>query len=107
VLSTINPHHLDLLCPELRQIFDAEIAAGNRVVETRDGWPNKGALFVLLHDPFHRDSPLADAVLFYTKWTPRDWKSHFCHLESKQILACGHGDSPKAVISPPSRTPDQ
>jgi hypothetical protein len=103
---TIDSHHLDLLCPELRQVFDAEIAAGNRVVETRDGWPNKGALFVLLSDPFHGDSALADAMLFYTEWTPRDWKSHFCHLDSKQILACGYGNSPEAALSPRNRTLD-
>jgi hypothetical protein len=104
VPRTIDRDHLNLLCPELRQVFDAEIAAGNRVVETRESWPNKGGLFVLLRDPFHSDSALADAVLFYTEWTPRDWKSHFCHLESKQILACGYGDSPKTAISPPNRT---
>ena len=75
------------------------------MVETRESWPNKGGLFVLLSDPFHGNSALADAALFYTETTPRDWKAHFCHLGSKQILACGYGDLPKAAHSRPNRTP--
>jgi hypothetical protein len=94
----IDTHHLDLLCPELRQVYDAEIAAGNHMVETRENWPNRGGLFVLLGDPFHGDSALVDAVLFYTEATPRGWKAHFCHLESKQILACGYGDPPETGL---------
>jgi hypothetical protein len=107
VLKTIDQQHLDLLCPELRQVFDAEIAAGNHTIETRDGWPNKGALFVMLGDPFHGNFAGADSALFYTETTPRGWKAHFCHLESKQILACGFGEagrSGETPARPPSRT---
>jgi hypothetical protein len=110
VLKTIDQHHLDQLCPELRQVFDAEIAAGNHTVETRDGWPNKGALFVMLGDPFHGDFTASDSVLFYTETTPRGWKAHFCHLESKQILACGFGEGGRAgetAARAPNRTPSR
>ena len=92
VLKSISQKHLDALCPELRQVFDAEIAAGNHAVETRTDWPNDGLLFVLLCDPFHGNTVAADSVLFYTETTPRTWKGHYCHLESKQILACGFGE---------------
>ncbi|HEV2968988.1 MAG TPA: hypothetical protein VGY55_03295 [Pirellulales bacterium] len=93
MLKTIDQTHLDALCPELRQLFNAELAAGNHAVETRGGWPTAGALFVLLGDPFHGDSAMADSALFYTETTPRTWKAHYCHLESKQILACGFGEA--------------
>ncbi len=88
MLKNIDQKHLDALCPELRQVFDAEIAAGNHTEETRSGWPSQGSLFVLLSDPFHVKS-VANPVLFYTEITPRTWKAHYCHLEAKQILACG------------------
>ena len=97
VQTSIDQKHLDALCPELRQLFDAEIAAGNRTLETRSGWPNAGLLFVLLCDPFHGDSAAAAEVLFYTETTPRTWKAHYCHLESKQILACGYGVGGRAA----------
>jgi hypothetical protein len=90
VLKSIDQTHLDALCPELRHVFDAEIAAGNHTVETRNGWPSAGSLFVLLGDPFHGDATAA-SMLFYTETTPRAWKAHYCHLEAKQILACGFG----------------
>jgi hypothetical protein len=32
--TTINPAHLQRLCPELRILLDAELADGNRVAET-------------------------------------------------------------------------
>jgi hypothetical protein len=32
MLRMIDPLHLERLCPELRQVFDAEIAAGNHIV---------------------------------------------------------------------------
>jgi hypothetical protein len=93
MLKTIDQNHLDALCPELRQVFNAELAAGNHTIETRGGWPTAGSLFVLLCDPFHGDATAADSALFYTETTPRTWKAHYCHLESKQILACGFGEA--------------
>jgi hypothetical protein len=99
MLKTIDQNHLAALCPELRRVFDAEIAAGNHTVETRGGWPSAGALFVLLDEPFHSDSTAADSVLFYTETTPRAWRAHYCHLEAKQILACGFGKEGLATAS--------
>ena len=89
VVVTINQTHLDALCPQLRRIFDAEIAAGNRTLETRNDWPNKGGLFILLRNAFQENSAAVDPALFYTETTPRAWGAHYCHLESKQMLACG------------------
>jgi hypothetical protein len=86
---SINQAHLDALCPQLRRVFDAEIAAGNQALETRNDWPNKGGLFILLCNAFQDDSAFVDPALFYTEMTPRAWGAHYCHLESKQILACG------------------
>ncbi len=87
--NIIDQSHIDRLCPQLRQVFDAEIAAGNHTVGTRDGWPDPDNLFVLLSDPFHKEFADANPALFYTEITPRAWKAHYCDFESKQILACG------------------
>lgn len=86
-----NPRHPDhdgcisRLCPELRTILDAELVAGNQVVEAWDGYGS----VVLLAKPFvqrHEGSP--GKVEFHEVNDPHYWKAEWRSLETDQVLAC-------------------
>ena len=77
------------LCPELRILLDAELAAGNRVVETFGGWPVAGAVFVMLAEPFRKRSVTLPAdVVFREINDPHWWKAEYDHEPTHHVLAC-------------------
>lgn len=88
-MRTIDPSHLASLCPELRTLLDAELAAGNQVVETHVGWPVDGAVFVMLGEPFKATSAgLPDGVVRREINDPHWWKAEYDHEPTKHVLAC-------------------
>lgn len=77
------------LHPSLRTILDAEIAAGNEVVETGGGWPDPDSVFVRLRDRFRpRGSPLPDGVSYSEPDDPHWWRADYTTKSPRHILAC-------------------
>jgi hypothetical protein len=72
------------LCPELRAILEAELAAGNSIAETWDGW----GLGVLLSRPFLVVHPVGGSVCFRPLNDPHYWKAEYACDTLKQIVGC-------------------
>lgn len=71
----------------LQTILDAELLAGNRIVEVTD-WPPKCELLVILARNFLSKSILAEDVSFHKIDDPHYWKSEFRYKGGVQVLAC-------------------
>jgi hypothetical protein len=85
----IDPAHLDELCTELRVFLDAELAAGNRIIETSKGWPLPSSILVLLHSAFHNSpAQLPPNVRLVEVNDPHWWKQEYIHITSGHRLAC-------------------
>jgi len=85
----IDPTHVDALCCELRVLLDAELAAGNRVVETTQGWPLLDSVFVLLAAPFYNTpQQLPPGVTLVDVNDPHWWKQEYRHVATGSVLAC-------------------
>jgi RimJ/RimL family protein N-acetyltransferase len=77
------------LHPDLRTILDAELAAGNSVVETGAGWPDADSVFVRLREPFRTTpSPLPDGVTYTEPNDPHWWKADYSSRSPRHVLAC-------------------
>ena len=77
------------LHPDLRAILDAELAAGNEVVESGGGWPDADSIFIRLRDPFRTTpSPLPDGVVYTEPNDPHWWKADYSSRSPRHILAC-------------------
>ena len=80
---------LESLHPDLRAILDAELAAGNSVVETGAGWPDTDSVFVRLREPFRtKPSPLPDGVTYTEPNDPHWWKADYSSKSPRHVLAC-------------------
>src|SRR5262245_22493946 len=87
--AAIKQSELAQLCPELREIMELEIEAGNEVVETHAGWPNAASIFVSLRRPFLvKPHTLPSGVVFREVNDPHWWKAEYFHEPSAHILAC-------------------
>jgi RimJ/RimL family protein N-acetyltransferase len=77
------------LHPSLRRILDAELAAGNEVVETGGGWPDDDSVFVRLRDAFRtRPSPIPDDVTYTEPNDPHWWRADYSSRVPRHVLAC-------------------
>ena len=84
-LDEDDERRIGALCKELRGILDAELLAGNEVVETWEDW----GFVVLLSRPFTRSHDTASGVLEYReKDDPHYWKAQYHCPSSGQTLAC-------------------
>jgi RimJ/RimL family protein N-acetyltransferase len=80
---------LALLHPDLKQILQEEIAAGNQVLETGRGWPDPDSVFVRLKQPFvRRPSPLPEGITYTEPNDPHWWKADYTTRSPRHILAC-------------------
>lgn len=92
--SEIDHSHLQQLCPELRQMLDAELAAGNEIVETHSGWPRQSSIFVSLKRPFSVPWPnLPPGIVHRDVNDPHWWKAEYVHELTGHILVCRFGPS--------------
>ncbi len=92
-MSQPFPEDIDALTPKLRPLLDAELDAGNVVVETWRGWPSATTVAVALRHPFRcnsRDS-LPDAVVYRDVDDPHYWKAEYVHEDSGHMLVCRFG----------------
>jgi hypothetical protein len=85
MLNSVDTARIESLCPELREILKVELAAGNRVVETWDGW----GLGVVLERPFLREHVIAGSrVAYHDVNDPHYWKAQYSVKELGQLVAC-------------------
>lgn len=71
----------------LQTILDAELVAGNRIVEVT-AWPPKCELLVILARNFLSKSTLAADVSFHEIDDSHYWKAEFRYKGGVQVLAC-------------------
>ena len=84
-----NTAALASLCPELRSLLAAELAAGNPIAEVTPRWSGEQSCLVLLKKPFqvaHATLPLG--VVYREVNDPHWWKAEYFHAETKSCLAC-------------------
>lgn len=88
--SLVDQRHIDWLPPPFRAILDAEIARGNHVRETWEGWPENGT-GVILARSFGADYPLQDGVQYRYVNDPHYWRAEYSldHAGRIFILGCG------------------
>ena len=72
------------LCPELRAILDSELASGNSISESWDGW----GLGVLLALPFRRKHPVSDRIFYRPVNDPHYWQAEYWCSDPQQRVAC-------------------
>jgi hypothetical protein len=79
-----------LLCDELRQLLDVELAAGNEIKETNVDFPRAGAVFVGLKKKF-RSAPaqLPECVVYRVIDDVHWWQAEYEHLPTGHYLVCG------------------
>ncbi len=79
---------LAVLHPALQAILAAELAAGNEVLETGQGWPDPDSVFVRLRRPFRGlPQPLPVGVSFHELNDPHWWKAELTTQTPRHILA--------------------
>lgn len=79
---------LAALHPALQAILAAELAAGNEVVETGQGWPDPDSVFVRVRKPFATlPQPLPDGVLYHQLQDPHWWKAEVATLRPRHTIA--------------------
>ncbi len=69
----------------LQVILDAELARGNRVLDSGE-WPPLCDLFVLLARPFHKRYALSKGLVYEVIGDPHYWKAEYRH--GRECLAC-------------------
>lgn len=78
---------LEQLALPLREILDAELAAGNTVAEISD-WPPKCAVFVLLGSPFLTGPHNGHDLQYRCVNDQHYWKADYLYRNGEQCLAC-------------------
>lgn len=77
------------LHPALRALLEAELAAGNAVLETGSGWPDADSVFVRLRDPFRaRPAALPEGLRYTEPNDPHWWRADISSTAPRHILAC-------------------
>lgn len=93
---------IERLCPQLRLLLDAELAAGNRVVDAGPGLRDWNAVLVRLAEPFQTPRASAPVGLVYRQINdPHWWLAEYEHLESGHLLACGFRGGPGGQLAKP------
>ncbi len=88
-METINESHLTRFCPELKRLLDAELAAGNKIVETSTGWPKPSTILVMLAQPFKAiPLKLPKGIIYNDVNDPHWWKADYFHESTGHALAC-------------------
>lgn len=84
-MHNIDPARIATLCPELKAILEAELAAGNEVVATVEAW---GSIVMLAQHFRVRHEIAGTRVTFLEVNDPHYWKSQYSVKELDQHVAC-------------------
>jgi len=76
------------LHPELQEILDLELKAGNLVLEASRDWPEPGSVFITLRQPFHQKYEVRDPVQYDEPNDPHYWQADYSCGKPRHILAC-------------------
>lgn len=76
------------LRPELREILDLELKAGNLVSQASRDWPDPGSVFVTLLQPFREHYKVGDRVRYHEPNDPHYWKADYSCGNPIHVLAC-------------------
>jgi hypothetical protein len=85
---------IDKLCADLKDILELEIKAGNKVVETGNGWPKEESIFIMLGKPFKVEPSsekaliIPECVEFNNTNDPHYWKAEYYCKAHGHIIAC-------------------
>lgn len=71
----------------IETILKAEIAQGNRIVESSKGWPEKESTLIILERPFHKKYSI-DNLEYREINDPHYWKEEYSDNNNKQTIAC-------------------
>ncbi|HLU40546.1 MAG TPA: GNAT family N-acetyltransferase [Planctomycetota bacterium] len=74
------------LVPALKAIVDAELAAGNEVVETSTDWPEPGSILVRLRRPFCVAHGTPEGVRYAELNDPHWWKAEYATGSPRQFV---------------------
>lgn len=75
------------MAPALQSILEAELMAGNTVVEV-SCWPPKCTLLVILGHEFKTTVHVSDNVTFHEINDPHYWKAEYRYGGGTEVLAC-------------------
>lgn len=78
------------LRPELRQILESELAAGNEIGDCSRGWPEKASVIVALKKPFRKVTEARPAGVEYRViGDPHWWNAEYSTKHPSHLLTCG------------------
>ena len=88
-LESRNGPVIAQLHPALKLILEAELDAGNEILETGDGWTNSEGVFIKLRRRFRASpDPLPSGVVYSEPNDPHWWFANYSAGNPRQILAC-------------------
>lgn len=77
------------LCPELRVLLEAELAAGNCVADTGPGLQGADSVIVVLGSAFRAQPKVLPPGVEYREINdPHWWKAEYFHPATRHVLAC-------------------
>jgi len=76
------------LWPELQTILDAELKAGNQVLEASRDWPDAGSVFITLIKRFQKNSAVNESVQYNEENDPHYWHADYSCGKPVHTLAC-------------------
>jgi len=76
------------LRPELQEILDLELEAGNRVSQASRDWPDTGSIIITLLLPFHDNYKVTDQVRYHEPNDPHYWEADYSCGKPVHVLAC-------------------
>lgn len=81
-------NHLNFeVSPSIKLILEQELALGNTIIETNEGWPKEKSTFILLKNPFHKKYSLLN-LKFRELNDPHYWKEEYQDEDNLQTIAC-------------------
>lgn len=85
----IKQEHIDRFCGAIKDILNEELASGNSIVETYEGWP-AGTTLISLKKPFKRPAKKnLDGIKFRNINDPHYWKAEYFDVINHLLLTCG------------------
>ena len=89
MIEEIDQAALAAICPELRAILDAELAAGNTISEASRGAGKPNAVYVALRRPFLTQQPSLPPGVAYREINDSHWwKAEYQHAATGDLLVC-------------------
>ena len=76
------------LHPHLKAILDAELIAGNHIIEGSGGWPDKDSIIVSLEQPFGKEYSTPDDVRYNGTCDPHFWHQEYACGSPVHLLIC-------------------